>query len=826
MSLKTPTQPNTEKKVHTPPSIGRDPGKPKLLKSLSGKVFKRSSNSDSDTLPSSGLFVPAPSLSSRYPLPKPLNIPQPLSPPPSVKKTCQWSPGSRSSFPHTAQGNRSHDVLESPIQLAPSLKIQALEKPLDSFNLTTAFNSAYRSEQGREVSPHDNTIIWTDTLDDPYLEEDSPTYLTSISQNISKTSAKAGHRTFIGLRCSMCDEKICNTLSGEKITELTCSHASHYQCYLATLECLQPAKRYPECRICGKTVKPSDKSTWEKMVTHLLSRKGSYDCSETVVEPQLLYSKQPTTASQHAFFTPGEQIIRTADISSSGFRTPYGPLRSASDACWNTCTESYDALFQHSIWLEETLLGDDGQADPKGDEGHDASGLGPQIEVLAGRRDSEYGITVRVPKESGRESHQTQECDDFASQREALKQRIEESVKDELDNDTQLGSLVMFDRGDFSTDGERWNKDVTLYLFDQFLILFDRQALTVSGKIPLGQICQVLKLDESTLLIDLKSRTLPQMYMSFPPKGMKNSQLEKWRFYLGHIGSGPSLEDITRTCWDVLPEELVGELNAFFEQANESTADAGLALSKPWETLQTHVPLQLIVCLSLSNDSGMKNEDYQHSIIKLLKCLLNALNDDDLLGLVAVGKDGRGNIGRFGTFFGTVNKHWPYWNEAFSDLEASKHRIFDSADSELDKMLETCLRLVSTAESMLEQDKSAQFSKQVILLRDGTPAKNDHKYGRLITEVHNFNLMQIQSINSLSQDELTSVIDILHRSYLRNLTVTYANEKLLFGNMAPGAEKKLPFKLDHESIPESCEISWIDSRTQEANVVTTQVTNI
>ncbi|QLQ79008.1 hypothetical protein HG537_0B03550 [Torulaspora globosa] len=826
MSLKTPTKPSTEKKVHTPPSIGREHGKPKLLKSLSGKVFKRSSNSDSDTLPSTGLFVPVPSLSNRYPLPKPLNIPEPLSPPPSVKKTCQWSPGSRSSFPHTAHGSISYDVLESPIKLRPSVKIQTLEKPLDSFNLTSAFNSEYRSQSGREVSPHDNTIVWTDTIDDPYLEEDSPTYLTSISQNISKTSVKAGHRTFFGLRCCMCDEKICNTLSGEKVTELTCSHASHYECYLATLECLQPSKRYPQCRICRQTVKPSDKATWEKMLTQLLSRKSSYDCSETVVEPQLLYSKQPITASQHPIFTPGEQIIRTADISSSGFRTPYGPLRSASDSSWNACVEPYDALFQQSIWLEETLLCDDEQADPKADEEYDANGLLPRIEVLAERSDSGYGITVRVPKESGRESDQKEECDGFASHREALKQRIEESVREELDNDTQLGSLVMFDRGDFSTDGEGWNKGVILYLFDQFLILFDRQALTVRGKIPLGQICQVLKLDESTLLIDLKSRTLPQVYMSFPPKVTKNPQLEKWRFYLGHIGSAPSLEDITRSSWDILPEELVKDLNSFFAQTNESAVEAGMAVPKPWETLQTHVPLQLIVCLSLSNDSGMKNEDYHDSIVRLLKCLLNELKDDDLLGLVAVGKDGRGNIGPFGTFFGTVNKHWPHWNEAFSDLKPSKQMIFDSAERELDKMLETCLRLVSTADSMLEQDKSPHFLKQVILLRDGTPPKDDHKYKTLITELHNFNVTQITSTNNLTHHKLTSMVNNLHRSYLKNLTVTFPNEKLLFGNMAPGTEQKLPSKLNQEIIPESCEISWIDSRTQETNLVTTKLTII
>lgn len=816
MSLRTPTQRTVEKKIHTPPSIDRDPGKPKLLKSLSGRVFRRSSNSDNDTLASTGLFVPAPSLSNRYPLPKPLNI-QPLSPPPSVKKVNHWTPSSRSSFPRTGSANQACDVLESPIQLAPSLMVQSLEKPLDSFNLTTAFNSGYRSEPRTEVSPHDNTIIWTDTVDDPYLEEDSPTYLRSISENISNVNAKGGHRRFMGIQCAMCDEKICNVLSGEKIMELTCSHASHYQCYLATLECLQPSKRYPQCRICGKIVKPCDKNILEKMVTHMLSRQGSLDCSETIVEPQLLYSGQPETASRRLFFTPGEQIIRTADVTSSGFRTPYASLRSASDH------GAYDSLFQRSIWLEETLLDiltDDEQCGLLEDDEYHGSSSKSQIEVIARRNNSKYDLTVKVPKEMGRDSAQWEETDEIAIESSRFKQLIEESIREEVDNEEDLGSLVMFDKIDFSTDGEGWNKRVMLYLFGKFLVLFDRREMTIRGKIPLEQICQVLKMDESTLLIDLKSRTLPQVYISFQSKSL----IEKWKFYLKHIGRSPSLEEMTSTSWDVLPQELVGNLKSFFTQKSQAFANTELTVAKPWEIMQGHVPLQLIVCLSLSNDSRMGNDMYQDSVMNALRSLLSLLNDDDLLGLVAVGKDGRGNVGQFGTFLGTVNKHWPHWNEAISGLEALKHDIFNSADNELDKMLETCLRLVSTAESMLEEGKSGQFLKQVILLRDGTPAKPAHKYGKLITDVHHFDVKQISSIHNLGPEELNSVISNLHRSYNQNLTVTLADQSIQFGNMAPGEEKQLPFNVDHKAkIPESCEISWFDSRTQEQSIVTERI---
>lgn len=42
MSVKTPIQASYEKKVHTPPSIERhDSARPKLVKSFSGKLFRR-----------------------------------------------------------------------------------------------------------------------------------------------------------------------------------------------------------------------------------------------------------------------------------------------------------------------------------------------------------------------------------------------------------------------------------------------------------------------------------------------------------------------------------------------------------------------------------------------------------------------------------------------------------------------------------------------------------------------------------------------------------------------------------------------------------------
>lgn len=808
MSLKTPHRQHFEKKVHTPPSVERDPGKPKFLKTVPGRAFRRSSNSDNEPFETTGLFVPAPGLSNRGAAPQPLNIPQLLSPPPSVKKKSLGSPALRAVFQHhftCPPGGQ----LESPIHLTPSVKIQSLERPLESFDIVSAFKSGTKSEPRTEVSPCDDTIIWTDSVDDPYLEEDSPTYLRSISQNISKVNAKAGHRRFIGTQCAMCDEKICNVLSGEKIVELTCSHASHYQCYLATLEYLYLQKKYPQCSVCGKTVKPSDEGTLEKMMSRLLSRKSYEEDPDLTIGPQWLDLKLPHTADRSSLFTPGEQVIQTADISSNGFRTPYQSLGSATFRDYN---DVKGPLVQKNTWLGETLL-EIGRREQKASGNENQIALEPEVHVRPSGDSTSFDISVRIPLDEDEAGHQQNEEDAFEEEREFLRQQVEDLVKEEVDTDDELGTLVMFDSVAYSTDGEEWNENIMIYLFDQYLLLFDRDEMSTRGKIPMKQVCQVLKLNDSTLLIDLKSRALPEVYICFPSDDARNSLLQKWKFYLGQSKEFPRLEGITSTSWDILPEELTLELKHLWIKANKNADNPEDIVLKPWQTLQEDIPLQLIICLNLSHDANLQKNDYEWSITKGLKALLGCLNEKDLLGLVAVGKDGRGNVGNYGTFIGTINKLWPHWVETFDSLEAIEHKIFGTPANELDKMLETCLRLVSTADSMLEEGSSSHFLKQVILLREGEPPKIEHKYGRLISDVHNFDLMQMAPFNQNGEvEQLKNAISLLHRKSIKDLTVRLAGQEFFFGNMAPGEEKTISCKFTDPL--RFCDVEWFNMRNQ------------
>lgn len=810
MSLKTPSRETYEKKVHTPPSVERDPEYSKFLKTVPRKAFRRSSNADNVTLESDGLFVPAPGLSSRGIVPHPLNIPQFLSPPPSVKKKPQGSPILRAAFQHVPT-NSAIDQLESPIHLTPSVKVQSLERPFGTFTLSKAGN---RSVPRSQHSPHDDTIIWTDSVDDPYLEEDSPTYLRSISRNITNVNAKSGHRRFIGTKCAMCDEKICNVLSGEKIVELTCSHASHFQCYFATLECLYLEKKYPCCGVCGKTVKPSDEGTLEMMTSRLLSRKSVNTDPGSVIGPQWLDLKLLHSAESTSLLTPSEQVIRTADVSSSGFRTPYQSLKSA------TFPGFGQALSQRNGYLgnsSTTANRKTSKISPSVCGGTSE----PQIYLKSCAGCSAYEVTVKIPLDEEETSLQSKE-DGFEDERQSLRKQVEVFVKGQVDIGGELGSLMMFDMVAYSTDGEQWDESVMIYLFDEFLLLFNHDEMAARGKIPLKQVCQVLRLNDKTLLIDLKSRALPEVYISFPSDESNNPLLLKWKFYLAQRNTIPDLDSITTTAWDTLPEELLQELELFRIKVSRSQGTSRGAGRKSWQALPEDIPLQLIVCLNLSQVVESKMADHETYLGSGLSALLSCLNEQDLLGIVAVGKDGRGNVGNYGTFIGTINKLWPHWEETFESLQAINCRIFGTPANELDKMLETCLRLVSTAKSMLEEGSSSHFLKQVILLRDGEPPSNDHKYGRLISDVHDFDLMQMAALVGDGEiEELKRIVSLLHRRSTRDLTVKLANQEIFFGNLGPGEERTLCYKLTGPI--HSCDISWFDMRSQQLETITRPV---
>lgn len=833
-SPKTPTQCTLEKQVHTPPSVEHDNGKPKLLKSLSGKVFRRTPNflsQQNAAFDSSGLFVPANTMSIKRSAPKPLNLSRPISPPPTLKK--KDPPMGLSANDPLHVNGLIH--LESPIHLTPSKHIKRLEIPFKLNNLRTALDQEASYIPRTATTTNKDTIIWTETADDPYLEEGSPTYLRSISQNISKINSNGGHRRFIGCQCSMCDERMSDIFCGEKIIELTCGHASHYQCYLTMFESMYLQNLYPRCRICHKIAKPTGEEILEKMTSNLLTKQKELEQPNYTVEQQWVDPRPCGRMYNGTLFTPLDQFIRTSDVSSNGFRTPLYHLKSNFDEFddeYEDAREDHDLAYENV--LTEGVLLDQSVSNTASVERNSSSfdlevdkelDLDPQVQITIdqGITAITYYLTVKIP-ETNRETHDIHEKlrdDSYEDGKSLLMVEVQNYIKREVDPDDELGALLMFDTILCSTDGEHWNENIIIYFFEKNLILFDREEMNTIGKIPLDQICQVQKLNQNTLIVDLKSRTLPEVYISYPLLNGKYSLVEKWEYYIKKVGKVPHFEQITSTAWDILPLEMASQLQQYYNNANYRHL-------RPWENICSDVLLQLIVCLNLSHSCYTENDECQNLIIESLKGLLNSLNDDDLLGLVIVGKDGSGMIGQYGTFIGTINKTWSCWEEFIDSLKVIDHDVFDSPENELNKMLETCFRLVSTSGSMLNDDENSKFLKQIVLVRNGEHVESNQKHLRRITDDYNFDVMQIPSYNgvgtgSCNAIKFESLIRRLHQRSIKGLTVKLLGQKLVFGNMSPGDEKAMSCSFTNEQLDTmkrcECEIEWFDMKADTIKTV-------
>ncbi|AQZ15565.1 FAR1 (YJL157C) [Zygosaccharomyces parabailii] len=797
-NVKTPSDRITfDKRVHTPPSVESDTGRPKLLKSISGNMFKRPSlkSSQNSTLDSIELFAAGGSMSKRRLTPKPLNLAQPLSPPLTVKKKREVSPRTGST------GSLRSLKLDSPIHMLSPVKYRSCKSSgMKPTNLRESLKrDALRSASSSATYP----IIWTDTVEDPYLEENSPTYFRSISRNVSNITSSAGRRRFITEQCSMCAEGMSSIFPGETVVQMTCSHASHYECYLAMYEPVYMSGEWPECRECHKLSKPIDPEVIQRMTSSLLTKR---DSTTSLIEQHLMQARLPGSVISNTFdFTPKDQLITSADFSSDGFKTPLRMTRTIPNYENDDTVLSYGTLFGQVTVFEDKLVGsltenelfseNETTEDPTEKE-LEGEELRIEIKPLTdSRMNKRYFVVAELPDEQHHNhcvKHNSKHKKHIASERKILKSQIESFVKRELNQGAEVGFLSMFDQVGYSTDGENWHNTTLVCFFEKCLILFDVSEMKTVGKIPVEQICHVNKLNENSLIIDLKSRALPEVYFSFPLVQDHESTLERWKYYLVQPDKEADLEHMTETAWDILPPEITP---SFTECSfNDSSFECDKC-TKPWQSQDADAPLQLIVCLSLSNNERHDSAAYEHRIAQGLRRILECLNEGDLFGLVTVGKNGSGDIGEFGSFVGTVNKNWTGWDDFIDSLQIVECQAFQTPLKEFNKVWETCYRLVSTSYSLLDSEEHAKFFKQIVFMTDDPQVQGTNKYEEIITKDYHFELMRVPSYHTKNCD-FADIISGLHKKSVKALEIKLPGGVLQFGNMAPGERKTLTAHLD------------------------------
>lgn len=795
MHLKTPVQEfRTEKKTHTPPSEGRHSSlsPSKFFKSLSGKGLRRVGSklkplrkalretsgaspvvskcadfSDDraavETNSCENLLVPKPlpKAFKRQKVPAPLDL-QALTPPTTLRKfeealTQQDSP---TKF-------RAARLCASPFgsqlgarKYLPSSPSNGSKRDLSR----DLFREAFLHNARSPVRRASGSSLLSDTEIEPCPGKNSPTRLSATKRCAPKDTVL---KRFTHNTCSMCDEKLSTALSGERVVELTCGHQCHHNCYLAVLETTLPENQFPACDTCHKVTKPRMDSVLNSMTSSLLTNRepklhqrfdrmsvsvdgGAVAATATATEDR---EKNLGNVSQHIVlgssgsgappscygpsFTPQDQIISSSDVCCDGF--------TAFRAGPNTSAETAAAV------TPGTLVHEPSTADSA--DMSMAEFMAPRISIVPqcttvvvcekfdspGDADTlvlPYVLNIYMPElEDGSTRCSQENCDD------SIKSKIAAHLVSQLCIDEPADDLQMFDRMEYSLDGDNW-ESITACLFCR-CIAFSRGPILV-GKLPLAQLSTLCRLAPDKIVLNLRSTSLPELYL----RCLSNPILmSKWVFYLdiaqtsrarkAHGGWGPPVDkalsessssawgptvpliQLTTNSWGTVPQELLEAVPKDIVSFN-SLAEKGLDL--PLSRLHRLVPqseasrLDLVVCVSIVNccPQVRSNQELQRLLQAKLRGFRDSLREQDALGLVILGRDGSGKAGPEGTFVGMVSKAWSGWDGVIDSLSVvdNGRSMFPNEAQELTQMLRTSVRLFCTL------DKTNAQSHLVLLGND------------------------------------------------------------------------------------------------------------
>ncbi|SCV03513.1 LANO_0G04588g1_1 [Lachancea nothofagi CBS 11611] len=781
MQVSTPISTTGFKNLHSPPSVGSSsPSSARTFKKFSGQVMTRVNTTFRNLSASS---VPSPNRlqveerpcliqtsSSRFaasenidfgptslPVTKPvMNIGKRRSKPPAPLCLNPITPRPTPRKSHSS--SKATPRLESPMDLGRSNYSSS-----DCASWVTAssaeprrrLDSAFKGDFSSPMSHFTINQPFRDPWADLYPESESPTYAAELRKNVSKVS---GPKNFASNNCSICNESLTCALAGEKPIELSCDHQCHYNCFLVSFEAFLPRNSFPKCSICKSISKPKSDDVLSELTAKVLCKspesrmiRDTADLSYSdQIRPQTI-GRPSEYISGHAgrvqdLQTPCDQVIRSAQIMSGGFRHSYS---SESTPNRKPSISSRGSSFRTRSFMSRS----DGQ-DDEFDFSKPRIHLIPQLSKFNIKTDAQvataqYVMSAHLPKNAlVAETVKKQK-----NEENRIRNDIQGFVESTLKCTTSTGPLETLDMLSYSEDEDIWTS-VTAFLFRECLIM------TVDGliveNIAKHQISELHQLDPYTIIINLKSKSLPEIFLC-----CENDPaiIRKWFYYLKQVylsaeGQSVPIEQLTSNSWEILPKNITQKIRPKDENSdNLDEFEPRLSVFAP----HGRSPLKIVLCLSIINCHPRlhSNSDYLDIIKSKLRQFLSSLSTQDFIGLAIVGKDGSGKVGPFGTFIGMVNKSWDGFEDLVDGLQVyDNDEIFMNDFWEMNIMLETCRKLICT----VEQEES--YLQQLVLLGNDYPVnmpasiEDDFQVQRVkrninaIANVFNFSICQYFTCNS------------------------------------------------------------------------------
>lgn len=799
MFLRTPTKKRTEKSQYTPPrgdvETKLDGPTRKFLKSLSGKAHL---TFDSKSRNISHIKTPDASPHSKVESKRNRNLPLPLDLSTSLSNTTDKNRLIKE-FNNFSE-KRTHKI--QPLLLGSPSKI-------------TRKNSN-NSRNNSSLTAFELKMKNSDTM--------SPIENSRFSTTLSLMSETNASKKYVNETCCICDEHISATFLGEKTIEFECGHISHYECYLLIFEGMYNENKHPNCQICGANCEPLDDDIISDITSRILTSKKKMPNYYELAYPTYNTSAIPRSILREQQNTPVERIIQSSQVTSRGFKTPTLDCNPFEDISLDDDLESEYIISSSStssiiinglkIDLEEKLETED-----------------ESIDFPIVNRTENDVVEIFFPKPIPNDSSKIMseiindnpkllsptEFDE-SSFRKQLRSSIDNIIFDDL-KVTPSGELLMISQFDFSTDGDCWMSKITVLYFSNCLIFYDSSDKQVKGNLPIDQISSAVEISlrkKPVLVIELMSCSLPQVYLRCDEELTKTSDIRKWAFYLNnHREEKPSFIDLTECSISVMPIEL----SVKYEQEVLKRKITCQGLQRLWEKSENERGICLILCLSrkplMNSETGVR---------PYIESILERLAPNDTLGIVSLGKDGKGDYGPFGTFVGPIDKYWSGWSSVLNDIEkdySSDH--FYNFLNELEEHLilfDTCFRLISTMTA-----KDTNFSRQLVLLENDILSSEHHTFNEMLINDNDkikskYDFVTIQNRFNVVSRKISEPLDIdLLRNWdVSNITLkrNHDLEYVWLGHMHFGETKtvKLPTKEGNQSV----EIEWYDNNTNKHHV--------
>lgn len=241
---------------------------------------------------------------------------------------------------------------------------------------------------------------------------------------------------------------------------------------------------------------------------------------------------------------------------------------------------------------------------------------------------------------------------------------------DESIDFSNLGKLIIFEIIDISTNGNNWDQ-VRLLLFENSLLLIDLKGEILIGQIFIHNINNMVRF-LSGIRLNLDNTTIPELQICSDIP-LIISRLEYYfKKLLNHqFIQETSVYQLTINGWNIikdnyhnLPVEILRFQNCI--ENNLEIPENLLIKSMPSPEI---IPFNLIISITLLNNTNLSNEDYRVKILKFLDQIRSNLRPFDKISLIFVGLNGSGIPCRKGSFIGSIEPNWSGWDSIYNEVK-------------------------------------------------------------------------------------------------------------------------------------------------------------